>query len=77
MQERLSISISADDAQWIRDEAEKRGTSISGMISRLVRSEKLHVLREQIMQGVIEDAELNIAMANDDWVKVAEIEARG
>jgi predicted GIY-YIG superfamily endonuclease len=76
MKVRMSVSIPAELAQYARNRAKQEKTSTSKIVAIALTRMRNEERNKEIMQGLTEDAEFNQAMANNDWAKVAELEAQ-
>lgn len=56
-QERLSVSLSPDLAQWARDIASAHDTTISGVVSYALRQMKSADMDEEMIRNLTEDLE--------------------
>lgn len=56
-QERMSISIPADLAQWVRDTAQKNDTTISAVVAYAIRQMSLEARNKEISRALMEDYE--------------------
>jgi metal-responsive CopG/Arc/MetJ family transcriptional regulator len=64
-QTRLSISIPAELAAFARDGAKAGGVSVSAFVAAAVRKMVHQELEQRIIDGLIEDAERDRAIAAD------------
>lgn len=67
-QERLSVSIPAELVAYVRDEAERLQEAQSAIVAEALRQMRIEGLRNEIMHGLIQDAEWHQEMAREGMV---------
>lgn len=66
--DKISISLSPDDAKWARARAKKLKTSVSGVVSEALRRERQADARRQLLAelgGPLDDNELRTIL--EEW----------
>lgn len=61
MRQHLTISIADIQANWVREEAKHKRTTISAVVSALIKAEMRARLSNEMLEGLMEEAELRHA----------------
>jgi predicted transcriptional regulator len=64
-QERLSVSVPADLAGYVRDTAERLNEAQSTIVAEALRRMRVQELRREIIEGLVQDAEWHQALARE------------
>jgi predicted transcriptional regulator len=64
-QERLSVSVPADLAGYVRDTAERLQEPQSTIVAEALRRMRVEELRREIMEGLVADAEWHQELARE------------